>query len=373
MPANPAECANSRGILNHPLKWETVDLRFKFQEQELLPAERLWLKEAMKPGFSARAAKAKLHGRLPPDFSPDRIDPRLYALDHITPLGLWHLDPYHPLLDAIHRTISEIKSRILDDHNLASLTAEEIAETTRLSPEEVGSALRMLGDMGHFYSSAVFLPNDREHIGSITFSDDNSFDGYLKYSGIEELLEDLYLRRGQALWNAVNFAESRTEVIANHASHTREGGSKSHEIFIVHGHDEATKESVARFIEKLGLVPVILHERPSMGRPIITKFCEEARNVSFAVVLMTPDDIGGKTGSDQLNQRARQNVVFELGFFIGMLAPSRVVALVKGNLEKPSDYEGVVYISLDREDWRTRLGSELRAAGITFDSNKAIT
>jgi predicted nucleotide-binding protein len=146
-------------------------------------------------------------------------------------------------------------------------------------------------------------------------------------------------------------------------------GSK---VFIVHGHNGEAKESVARFVEKLGLEAVILHERPNKGRTIITKFQEESQGAAFAVVLMTPDDEGRAVNAANLRSRARQNVVFELGFFIGKLGADRVAAMVKGDVERPSDFDGVVYISLDGADWRVKLASELRAAGLSGDWTKVL-
>jgi predicted nucleotide-binding protein len=137
-------------------------------------------------------------------------------------------------------------------------------------------------------------------------------------------------------------------------------------IFIVHGHDEGPREAVARFLERLHFEAVILHERANKGRTIIAKFQQEAADVGYAVVLMTPDDHGGKIG-EHGKPRSRQNVVFELGFFIGALGPEKVAALVKGNVERPSDFDGVVYISVDDSGWRLKLGKELEAAGFTID------
>jgi predicted nucleotide-binding protein len=146
----------------------------------------------------------------------------------------------------------------------------------------------------------------------------------------------------------------------------------SRKVFVVHGHDEGPRESVARFIEKLGFEAIILHTRPNKGRTIITKFREEAAGVGFAVVLMTPDDLGKAREDTELKPRARQNVIFELGFFIGALRPEHVAALVKGDIDLPSDYEGVVYISIDEEDWRTKLATELEAAHYEVDWNKVM-
>jgi predicted nucleotide-binding protein len=143
-------------------------------------------------------------------------------------------------------------------------------------------------------------------------------------------------------------------------------------VFIVHGRDDGTKQTVARFVEKLGFEAIILHERPNKGRTIISKFREESEGVGFAVVLMTPDDVGKARDASDLNPRARQNVVFELGFFIGTLKLERVAAMVKGSIERPSDFDGVVYISLDQADWPTQLAKELKAAGYEFDAGKAL-
>lgn len=140
-------------------------------------------------------------------------------------------------------------------------------------------------------------------------------------------------------------------------------------VFIVHGHNGETTQAVARFLTSLDLDPIILHEQPNKGRTIITKFREEAADTAFAVVLMTPDDQGSKVG-ETARPRARQNVVFELGFFIGALGPEKVAALVETDVEKPSDFDGVVYISLNAGHWKFELAKELRAAGISIDLNK---
>jgi hypothetical protein len=141
-------------------------------------------------------------------------------------------------------------------------------------------------------------------------------------------------------------------------------------VFVVHGHDDAAKESVARYLEKIGFEAVILHERPNRGRSIMTKFREEAADIGFAIVLVTPDDFGGKAGGVP-QSRARQNVILELGFFLGALGPERVVTLVRGKVERPSDFDGVLYLSLDDGLWRSKLAKELEAAGYQIDWAKA--
>ena len=102
----------------------------------------------------------------------------------------------------------------------------------------------------------------------------------------------------------------------------------------------------ARFIEKLGLELIVLHEQPNKGRTIIEKF-QDYSNVSYAVVLLTPDDRGGVASSklEEQQPRARQNVIFELGYFIGKLSRKRVCALYIDGVEIPSDYSGVLFIT----------------------------
>lgn len=142
-------------------------------------------------------------------------------------------------------------------------------------------------------------------------------------------------------------------------------------VFIAHGHSRL-KGEVARLIESLGMTPVVLQEQPSRGRTIIEKF-EEHSEVRFAVALLTPDDEGRSKGSDELNPRSRQNVVFELGYFLGKLGRSRVCALVDGEVETPSDYDGVVYIPVDEnQGWKLNLARELKESGFEVDLNQLL-
>ena len=93
-------------------------------------------------------------------------------------------------------------------------------------------------------------------------------------------------------------------------------------------------------------------------------------DVGFAVVVLAPDDVGRAKESPDLHDRARQNVILELGYFVGRLGRSRVCALHKGTVELPSDILGVVYVPYsDDGGWRVQLARELRAAGFTFDAD----
>jgi hypothetical protein len=144
--------------------------------------------------------------------------------------------------------------------------------------------------------------------------------------------------------------------------------SQSRSVFIVHGHDDGAREAVARFLERIGFKAIILHEQANQGRTVIEKV-ERHGDVGFAVVLLTPDDEGGVKGG-QTHPRARQNVIMELGYFIGRLGRGHVCALKRGEVELPSDFGGVVYETFDGSGgWKHALGRELEGAGYEINWN----
>lgn len=122
-------------------------------------------------------------------------------------------------------------------------------------------------------------------------------------------------------------------------------------VFIVHGHDDRAKYELKNFIQNdlaLG-EPKILHELRSMGRTVIEKFEEETQHVDLVFVLLTPDDKGAAVNSpNSEKRRARQNVIFELGYFFSKLqrTSGRILLLNKGGIELPSDINGVIYIDI---------------------------
>lgn len=152
-----------------------------------------------------------------------------------------------------------------------------------------------------------------------------------------------------------------------------DSGSGSKRVFVIHGRNDEPKQSVARFLEKIGLKPVILHEQPDSGQTIIEKF-ENYADVGFAVVLLTPDDVGSLRGEESnLKPRARQNVIFELGYFTSRLGRQRVHILTQGEVEIPTDYAGILYNQLDDSDgWKMRLITELKNVGFNVDANRAL-
>ena len=145
------------------------------------------------------------------------------------------------------------------------------------------------------------------------------------------------------------------------------GDTTMNSVFIVHGHNEALKFSVARLLEKQGIEAIILNEQPNRGATIIEKF-EKNSNVGAAICLFTADDIG-KAITDQMdNTRARQNVVFEAGFFMGSLGRDRVILMAERGVELPSDLKGVVFT--DSDSWQIEVLRELKSIGFQVDYNK---
>ncbi|MUP37826.1 nucleotide-binding protein [Labilibaculum sp. 44] len=156
----------------------------------------------------------------------------------------------------------------------------------------------------------------------------------------------------------INYIE---EIKDDKSNDTKSKNDSNKRVFVVHGHNNEIKNTVALFIHRLGLEPIILHEQSDNGNTIIEKFLENS-NVNFAISLLTPDDIctiRGKTYG-----RARQNVIFEFGYFMGKLGRKNVVALFEDSeaFEIPSDINGLIYIPYSsREDtWKLKLGKELK-------------
>ena len=189
------------------------------------------------------------------------------------------------------------------------------------------------------------------------------------YSGNNNIIGRIHSLTGQIIIPFVR--DYKTYVLSHGNVEPKLIVPTSNKVFIVHGHDEAALQGLARFVERLGLEAIVLKEQPDQGRTIIEKFEDAARDVGFAVVLLTPDDLGGSVKLPEQQNRARQNVIFELGFFAGRLGRGRVCLLSKGHVEIPSDLSGVIYRDMDlAQGWKTRLVGELKAAKLQFDPDR---
>ena len=164
----------------------------------------------------------------------------------------------------------------------------------------------------------------------------------------------------------------KKEYIAHHEEETIRSSKTDNMVFVVHGHDEGAKQTVARFLEQCGFVAVILHEQADGGRTIIEKI-EQYADVVFAIVLYTPCDIGREKNEKRGTPRARQNVVFEHGYLIAKLGRERVCALVKQGVQTPGDIAGVVYKPMDSAGaWKTEILREMKSAGVVVDASKLL-
>lgn len=144
-------------------------------------------------------------------------------------------------------------------------------------------------------------------------------------------------------------------------------------IFVVHGRDDARKYELVRLLDRTtDREAIVLHEQASRGATLLEKLERHAQAASFAVVLLTGDDEGRlRDDSAPLRARGRQNVILELGVFLGLLGRSNVAVLIDPDVDRPSDLDGLVYIPLDPGGgWKLLLLKELEASGINVNRNR---
>lgn len=199
------------------------------------------------------------------------------------------------------------------------------------------------------------------------------------YSNVVERIAD-YRSDFEKDITSLESVEERLPLIPEPASPmpTKRATSKqkttSKKIFVVHGRDVTAKLEVARFLEKVGLEPVILHEQANEGKTIIEKFENHSNATEYAIIILSPDDLGSLASKrDEAKPRARQNVVFEWGYFIGKLGRDRVNALYFEDVELPSDNDGILYTPYDNKGaWQMLAARELSKAGYDIDLNKLV-
>lgn len=227
--------------------------------------------------------------------------------------------------DKIKKGITRLERLIetIEAFDVSKLTKRYSPEQTALEADITGTLVSIFGhDTVEYqrYSSATILDHGGLVISLSGYAQD---DGATARRYVTDGKESaIGLLKAAVNWLRDELADaSEFETSASPATDV----ALSQKIFIVHGHDEGARESVARFIDKIGFDAVILSEQANQGRSIIGKI-EAHSDVGFAVVLLTPDDVGGKT-SDSLQPRARQNVLLELGYFMARLGRSRVFTL----------------------------------------------
>lgn len=270
--------------------------------------------------------------------------------------------------ELLTRFLNHLKELYQDNPEFERVTSQDLEGALGLTKDQT-SLLEQLIRFSPFYGGGSFgesgwTVQPPENIDD--FPEIRDFGAYVRRRAMDGYSSTVPIGERQRL-----IYQSEKESMSGHL--VKQMTKRESDVFIVHGRDEAAKEAVARFIEQLGLHSVVLHEMPNGGRTIIEKF-EEYSNVGFAVVLLTPDDIGASPEQrEQMKPRARQNVILELGYFLGKLGRNRVCLLYKEGVEIPSDYHGVLYVPMDTGNgWRLELAKELKHAGFKIDMNTTV-
>ena len=205
-----------------------------------------------------------------------------------------------------------------------------------------------------------------EHIGfSITYITYDFFrDGWK-----EHVLNEKYnFKKGlkTAIFYLKNFEseilhdvdiEERGYKDSNNASHKE---SHKNNIFIVHGHNGGVKDKVANFISKLGIEPIILNEQIDRGRTLLEKL-EEYSDIKAAIIIFTNED-AGSNGDSEYEKKARQNLIFEAGYFLGKLGNKNIIVIAEQGVIPPSVLDGHPYFKMDQEEkWKTDITKKLKS------------
>lgn len=265
----------------------------------------------------------------------------------------------------IDSAIVKLRRRIEDLKAIqSSKSSYDDPAVTTLKNTYKANLREIFGEHSHQYSDHSHL------IDMLTFPDsmgDSDYEIQGKFSrGLPKVIG--------VLEGLITFLEEkRSEVVPQSPSSPPLPQRDAKKVFVVHGHDEKHKQLVARFLEGMHLKPIILHEQVSAGLTLIEKI-ETHSDVGFAIVIATHDDIGfSKKTPEKHEPRARQNVIWEWGYFVGLLGRNRVCALHDGAVNLPSDLQGLVWVPLDdNEGWKLKVYKELRAAGYDVSLDGAI-
>lgn len=200
--------------------------------------------------------------------------------------------------------------------------------------------------------------------GHSLYGYDLKFGFCYNYLGTDSLIDNLTAMKGKLRGYLFELAPTLESTSGNIPEYSRE------KVFIVHGHDHQLLGEVELMLYRIGLKPIILKNEANSGRTIIEKI-EDLTDVGFGIVLYTGCDEGREKGTENLKDRARQNVIFEHGYLSAKLSRKRVVALNDDGIEIPSDLSGILYVPHSAPDWKTQLTREMSSAGLMFDATKA--
>lgn len=179
----------------------------------------------------------------------------------------------------------------------------------------------------------------------------------------EEFMQNVHMALVNLLDEAIDFLDMSAA-----DEETVEGSVVKNKVFIVHGHDVALKYQLSDWLRSIEVEPIILHEQANEGITSILGKLDRYSDVNCAIILFTADDEGYEKGKPEAKKsRARQNVVFEAGLFVGLLGANRVIMLYDNGVELPGDLEGCVYTEADKYGgWKEQLRKEFNVMGIEY-------
>jgi hypothetical protein len=173
-------------------------MNYTFKSHQVGPAVKRWLKEAaVADSFDPRAAKAKLWRDLPSEFTSDKVDVRLYnhGLRRPTLLGLWHVDPENPIFKMTDATIGAVRELIVENPGIVELRVDSIARKATQSEQEVARVIHELAQLGGYFTG-MSGPNANPE--SIELGDERTYNAFLYYKGVDDVLERFYVSRDPA-------------------------------------------------------------------------------------------------------------------------------------------------------------------------------
>jgi predicted nucleotide-binding protein len=226
------------------------------------------------------------------------------------------------------------------------------------------TTLRAFGNRyGHEHTLYSARVNTREHFGP--------YGGGASPADLQRAHEGTVRNYRAVMERFIKELDGLSRPRGSAVGHAREE-RQSNTVFIVHGRDDAAKNELALIIGRLGLRPIILHEQPNRGRTLIEKLEAHMEN-GYSFILLTPDDEGRlNSPGESLRPRARQNVILELGLFIGALSRAKVACLYSGNVELPSDLGGLALMPFNKSVSERALDivNELKAAGFDVSADR---
>lgn len=182
---------------------------------------------------------------------------------------------------------------------------------------------------------------------------------------------DKKIHRLDSLIERLELIPLSQQVAASQPSESPTTSPRSKKVFVVHGHDEVAKTGLEVFLHEIGLEPIVLHRQADQGLTVIEKF-EKHSDVGYAFILLTPDEVAylvaddPKPDTDRKKElRARPNVIFEFGYFVGKLGRSKVCCVYTGDVSLPSDVNGMIYKRYEKsiEEVAYSVIKDLKASG----------